>query len=228
MSVEEKIKNCDYNLKQINHFNPDPFYVNYFFKAYLQSVNEVYDKIFEESNRDFGLFVSGKCTKEKLRDKAKEKKDSIALKFLSWFEENYEEEHSGSYPNFIKKSNHFLKKFKRLPKIIIKIQPSQIYKDDFFQSIQVGLTKGKIRSREELEIEIKRQRPVFLEIINQKRKDSNEPLVSQTQIKASAYLDLKNYENVEISHVCEIYLPVMRRILDDSRKEIKKLTSWTD
>jgi len=65
MNIEGKIIDCDYNLKQINHFNPDPHYVNYFLEAYIQSVIDVYDGIFDEANRDFGLFISGKCTKEK-------------------------------------------------------------------------------------------------------------------------------------------------------------------
>ena len=85
MNIEEKIRDCEYNLKQINHFNPDPYYVNYFFEAYLQSVIDVYDKILEEANRDFGLFISGKSTKEKFEKKAKEKNDQKALKFLTWF-----------------------------------------------------------------------------------------------------------------------------------------------
>ncbi|MDH3677830.1 MAG: hypothetical protein OEQ12_05955 [Nitrosopumilus sp.] len=226
MSIEEKIRDCEFNLKQINHFNPDPYYVDYFFKAYIQFVIDVYYKIFEEANGGFGLFVSGKCTKEKFEKKAKEKDDHLALKFLSWFEENYKKEHNGSYPNFIQETIYFFKQYNHLPKIIIKIRPNQRYKDDFFQSIQVGLTKGKIRSKKELEIEIKRQMPVYLEIINQKRKSRSEPKISKNQIIASAYLEMENYENMEISHACEVYLPVMRRILDESRKEIKQLTSW--
>ncbi len=111
MNIEGKIKDCEYNLKQINHFNPEPYYVNYFFKAYIKSVIDVYDGIFEEANRDFGLFISGKCTKEKFEVKSTEKNDQLALKFLSWFEENYENEHDNSYPDFIKKIICFYKKY---------------------------------------------------------------------------------------------------------------------
>ena len=228
MSIEEKIKDCEYNLKQINHFNPDPYYVNYFLEAYIQSVIDVYDKIFEEANRDFGLFISGKCTKEKFEEKALDKNDQLALNFLSWFEENYENQHNSSYPNFIKKICYFFKENNYLPKISIKMVANQRYKDDVFQLIQVGLTNGKIRSKEELQIEIKRQIPVFLEIINQKRKKENEPRVSDNQIIASSFLELKNYEDIEISHACEVYLPVMKRFLDETRKEIKRLTRWVE
>jgi len=228
MNIEGKIKDCEYNLNQINHFNPDPYYVNYFFEAYLQSVIDVYDEIFEEANIDFGLFISGKCTKEKFKIKAMEKNDQQALRFLSWFKENYENEHNSSYPNFIKKISYFYKEYNHLPEISIKIISNQRYKDDVFQAIQVGLTKGKIRSKEELQIEIKRQMPVFLEIINQKRKNKNEPKVAENQIIASAFLQMKNHEDLEICHTCEIYLPVMKRLLDESRKEIKRLTTWVD
>jgi hypothetical protein len=146
------------------------------------------------------------------------------LKFLSWFKENYENEHNSSYPSFIKKIIYFFKEYNHLPKITIKIRANPRYKDDVFQTIQVGLTKGKIKSKEELQVEIKRQKPMFLEIINQKRKNKNEPKVSKNQIIASAYLEIKNHEDIEISHACEIYLPVMKRFLDESRNEIKRLT----
>jgi len=228
MNVEGKLKDCEYNLKQINHFNPDSYYVNYFFKAYLQSVIDVYDEILEEANRDFGLFISGKCTKEKFKVKALKKNDQKALRFLSWFNENYEIEHTSSYPSFIKKISCFFKEYKHLPEITIKIRANQRYKDDDVQAIQVGLTKGKIKSKEELRIEITRQEPMFLEIINQKRKNKNEPKVSKNQIIASAYLEIKNHEDIEISYACEIYLHVMKRFLDESRNQIKRLTRWVD
>jgi len=228
MNIEGKIKDCEYNLKQIKYFDPDPYYVNYFFKSYLQSVMNVYSEILEEANRDFGLFISGKCTKEKFEIKAIEKNDQLALKFLFWFKENYEIEHNSSYPSFIKKIIHFFKEYNHLPKITIKIRANQRYKDDVFQSIQVEFTKGKIRSKEELQIEINRQKPLFLEIINQKRENKNEPKVSENQIIASAYLEMKNHEDIEISHACEIYLSVMKRFLDESRNGIKRLTRWVD
>ena len=228
MNIKLKIKDCEYNLKQINHFNPDPYYVNYFFKAYLHSVIDVYDTILEEASRDFGLFISGKCTKEKFKIKALEKDDYLALKFLSWFKENYQNEHNRTYPSSIKKIISFFKENDYLPKITIKIRANQRYKDDVFQSIQVGLTRGKIRSNEELQIEIKRQTPTFLEIINRKRKNENEPKVSENQILASSFLNMKNQEDIEIVQACEVYLPVLKRFLDESRNEIKQLTRWVD
>jgi hypothetical protein len=228
MKIEEKLRDCEYFIKQVNHFNPDPYYVDYFFRLYLQSINDIYDEIFEEANRSFGLFISGKSTKKKFENKAIEKDDNLALKFLSWFEENYKNEHSSSYPNFIQETICFFKKYNCLPKTVIKIQAEQKRKDDVFQLIKVGLTNGKIKSKENLEIEIRRQMPVFLEVINQKRKINNEPKVNDNQIIASAYLEMKKFEDFEIKYSCEIYLPVLKRFVNESRNKIKELTRWVD
>ena len=225
MGVEEKLSDCEYNLKQLNHFNPDPYYVNYFLKEYLQSINEFYDEIFEEATRDFGLFVSGKCTKEKFYNKASKKNDKSALSFLSWFEENFEKEHQGSYPDFIRIINYFYKENKIIPKIFQKLSTVDSYKDDFSYPIKVRLSGRKLISKEELQVEIKRQLPVFLEIINQKRKNHNQPIVVENQVMVSSFLEI-NSHHVNILEVCEVYIPVMKRILDESRKEIRKLTSF--
>ena len=226
MNFEEKVRECKYNLKQIKYFNPDPYYVSYFFKNYLQAVSDIYDGIFGEANRDFGLFVSGKCTKEKFHVKAIEKKDSFALEFLSWFEEHYKDEHEYQYPNFLKQVLEFFIKYGKLPKITIKILSNQRYENDIIQEIHVELTNGKIRSKECLQMEIKRQIPLFLELINQKRKKYDEPKVYENQVIASSFLELENYEDVEIPYACEIYLPVVVRLLEESQKEIKRLTMY--
>jgi len=226
MDIKEKINDCKYNLDQIVHFNPDPFYVNYFFKNFLISVNRFYDEIFEEANRDFGLFVSGKCTREKFESKSVSKNDSKALEFLSWFEQHYKEEHEKYYPSFIKKVSDYFEMYGELPKTTIKLIPNKVYKDDIPQEIKVDLTKEKLRSKESLLIEIKRQVPMYLEIINQKRRNNDEPKIPENQIIASTFLELQNYENMEIPYCCKVYLPVMNRFLEESRKEIRRLTVW--
>ena len=35
MNVEEEIKKCEVYLKQIKQYDPDPFYVDYFFNKYI-------------------------------------------------------------------------------------------------------------------------------------------------------------------------------------------------
>jgi hypothetical protein len=103
------------------------------------------------------------------------------------------------------------------------IRASNRYKDDINQEIKVPLSNEKLRSKDELEIEIKRQLPIFLEIINHKRREKNEPRVEENQVTASAFCDSENYENIEIVHAAEIYIPVMKRLVEESRKKIKEL-----
>ena len=52
MDIEKKSES-EFILKKIKQFEPDPYYVNYYFNSYLFSVNNVYQEIFEEANRDF-------------------------------------------------------------------------------------------------------------------------------------------------------------------------------
>ena len=82
----------------------------------------------------------------------------------------------------------------------------------------------KLRSKEELDIEIKRQLPVFLEIINHKRREKNEPKVENNQIIASTFLDIEDHENIEIVYASEIYISVMKRLVKEARMKIKDLT----
>ena len=226
MNIEETIKNCEIYLKQINQYDPDPYYVNYFFTKFIESVNDTFDIIFEEANRDFGLFVSGKISQKKIYEKAKIKNDQNAIKFSEWYLMKFTKEHENPYPNVIKKICQFKKKIDKLPKIKIMIRASDRYKDDINQQIKVNLSNEKLRSKKELDIEIKRQLPIFLEIINHKRSEKNEPKVEENQVIASGFVDIEEHENIEIAYALEIYIPVMKRLVEESRKKIKELTDW--
>ena len=70
------------------------------------------------------------------------------------------------------------------------------------------------------------QTPIFLEIINVKRNEKNEPKVTKKKIIASAFVNLEKDNDVEIMYLCQIYTPVIRRLIDESRDKIKELTSW--
>ncbi len=100
------------------------------------------------------------------------------------------------------------------------------YKDDINQQIKINLSNEKLRSKEELDIEIKRQLPIFLEVINHKRKKRNEPKVEKEQVIASAFLDIEDHKDIEITYTSEIYIPVMKRLVEESRNKIKELTTW--
>ena len=115
MNIEEKIKNCEISFKRIKQYDPEPFYVEHFFNEYIDSVNDVYSGIFEEANRDFGLFLIGECSQKKFDEKARMKNEQNAIKFSEWYTEKFNQEHEKSYPNFIKKICQFKNKFQRIP-----------------------------------------------------------------------------------------------------------------
>lgn len=223
MNIEEEVEKWEISLKQIKQYDPDPFYVGYFFNRYIGLRNNVITGIFEEADRDFGLFLSDEITEKNFYEKAKLKNDKNAIKFSEWFRSKYAEEHDNAYPNFMNDIGNFRNKFKKIPDVRIMIRASNRYKDDINQEIKVPLSNEKLRSKDELEIEIKRQLPIFLEIINHKRREKNEPRVEENQVTASAFCDSENYENIEIVYAAEIYIPVMKRLVEESRKKIKEL-----
>lgn len=226
MNFEEKIKECELNLNQIKHYDPDPFYVNYFFQLFLKSVNDVYDGIFEELDKNFGLFVAGKHKEENVYEKALLKKDEKALEFFIWFKEKMEMEHKAPFPRFIKDVLEFQKNFKKLPKIKIMMRSKERYLGDINQEILVNLTNGKLRAKEELEIEMKRNLPIFLQIINHKRTLENKPKINQKQTTVSAFMQIGEKKEFEIYYACKIYIPVLKRILTESEEKIRHLSRW--
>ena len=226
MNVEETIKKCEIYSKQIKQYDPDPFYIDYFFTKYIDSVNEVFDLIFEEASKDFGLFILEKSTQEKFLEKAKIKNDKNAIKFSEWYLKKFNQEHENPLPNAIKKICNFKNKSKKIPEIKIMIRASERYKDDVNQEIKINLTNKKLRSKEELSIEINRQLPIFLEIINHKRKKENEPKVDENQVTTSAFMSIEDHKDIEIAYISEIYISVLKRMIEETRKKIKELTKW--
>lgn len=223
MNIEKEIEKCEISLKQIRQYDPDPFYVDYFFNQYVVSINNIIEGIFEEADRDFGLFVSGKISEKTFSEKAKLKNDENAVKFSEWYRQKYNEEHEFTYPNFIDRVRDFQNKFEKLPEIKIMMRATDRYKDDINQQIKINLSNDKLRSKKELVIEIKRQLPIFLQVINHKRHEKNEPKVEGSQVTASAFLDIGNGEDFEIAYAAEIYIPVMKRLVEEARKKIKEL-----
>ena len=226
MNVEETIKKCEIYSKQIKQYDPDPFYIDYFFTKYIDSVNEVFDLIFEEASKDFGLFILEKSTQEKFLEKPKIKNDKNAIKFSEWYLKKFNQEHENPLPNAIKKICNFKNKSKKIPEIKIMIRASERYKDDVNQEIKINLTNKKLRSKEELSIEINRQLPIFLEIINHKRKKGNEPKVDENQVTTSAFMNIEDHKDIEIAYISEIYISVLKRMVEETRKKIKELTKW--
>ncbi|MHA7733298.1 hypothetical protein [Nitrosopumilus sp. S6] len=226
MSIEKTIDDCKIYLKQIKQYEPDPFYVNHYFSKFIDSVNRTIDGIFIEANRDFGLFIKEKISYAKFLEKAKSKNDLQAIKFSEWYIDKFNQEHKSRIPKAIKKICELKNKQNTLPEIKIMIRAQERYENDINQQIMVGLSNEKLRSKEELQIEINRQLPVFLEVINHKRTTNNEPRVNEDQITASAFIDIEDIFAIEIAYASEIYIPVLIRLVEESRGKIKELTSW--
>ena len=149
MNIEEELTNCEIYSKQIKQYDPDPFYVNYFFEKYINSINNIINGIFEEANIDFGLFISEKITQRKFNEKANIKKDENALKFSKWFSRKNKKEHKNPYPNHMNKIRLFKNENESLPKIKIMIRAIERYKNDVYQEIKIDLKNGKIISKEQ-------------------------------------------------------------------------------
>ena len=111
-------------------------------------------------------------------------------------------------------------------KIKIMIRASDRYKEDVHLEINPSLNQGKLRSKEELKIQTRRQIPLFLQRINHKRSQNHEPIVRENQITVSAFTEINGYKDVEIVHTAEIYIQVMRRLKEESINKIKELTTW--
>ena len=219
------IKDCETYLSKIKQYDPDPYYVDYFFRKYINSIINTYKEILEKANKDFGLFISESVSSENFYEKAKEKNDENALKFAEWYSKKYLEEHKKPYPKIISKLIQNYVNTKSL-KIKIKIRAEDRYKEDTNLEINPGLNQGKLRSKEELKIQTRRQIPIFLQRINHKRIQNYEPMVKEDQTRVSAFVEIDGHSDIEIAHVAEIYIQVMRRLIGESERKIKELTTW--
>ena len=224
MNIEDCLENCKVNQKQIQRFNPDPFYVNHFFKEFLNSVHNTLNAILEEANRDFGLFILGDISQKKFNEKAKEKNDQKALKFFNWYESRLNQQNQNSYSYAIQVLYNMRRKGEKLPKIRTMMRAKEIYKDDIYQEIKIKLKNEKLFSKEFVDIEMRRQIPIFVEIINHKRMKKNEPKVGENQVIVSTFIKINEDKTIEVGYSTEIYLKLLNQFVDESRIKIQELS----
>ena len=206
----------------MKQYEPDPYYVNYFLKIYINSINKIYAGIFEEAASDFGLFIPGKINQQTFEEKNLTKKDVKINEFLDWYKLQHKKVDGKSSSKFIQEIIQ-LNENKKL-KIKIMIRSKQRFLNDIFQEIKIILRNGKLISKEELRLEISKQSPKFLESINIKRKENREPMVKTNQIIASTFVEIEE-KDFEIIYFSEMYLKTITKIVEDSRKKIKELKS---
>lgn len=220
MNVEEILRRCTAQVGQIARFDPEPYYVRHAFQSYLDMINAVYAGILEEADRDFGLFAA-RHTVEGLRERCNQKNDAAAAEFVSWYEELLAGEHKSHYPAFMRSMTVWYGLGRTLPDAKIMLRAEDRHTHDIHLDLPSMPRNGKI-PREQLQVEINRQAPTFLMLINRKRSANGEPAVPRHGIVASAFFE--GFEDFEISHASEVYVPVMRRIISDARERIKELT----
>ena len=224
MNIDRFFRNCELELNQLKIYEPDPFYVEYFLKKFLHNVNQIREKIFEEADQNFGLFCREKISQQVFYRKAIEKNDLKAIDFSNWFSNKIENEHIQVFSKFIHHLSQIEKNEKQFPEIKIMLRAKERYQKDINLPISITLNEKKIVSKNQLKIEINRQTPLFLELINQKRRKNQEPLIRQNQITASSFIDFDG--EIEVAYAVETYIPVIKRIYDESIEKIKELTKW--
>ncbi len=222
MDAGELIEGCKAEAVQIGNYDPDPYYVGYFFRSYLGLVARAYGCIFEEAARDFGLPVD-RGGMGGFREKSVLKNDPGAVEFVSWYGERFEREHRGGYPGAMRAIAGAYGRHKRLPPIRIMIRARERCRDDVPHPVRVGLRGGKLRSRGELAVEVNRQIPAFLKAINRKRRENGEPAVAGDCVVASAFFEC--HGGFEIAYAARVYVRTVERMVSDSRRKITELAS---
>lgn len=222
MDIEEYIKECKDSLRQIENHDPDPYYVKYYLKIFLDSTSKIFDNIFKEANIRFGMFLDT-CNEETFKQKAQKKNDKNSIEFVKWFEREFESIHELSYPYFIKKIRENYEFGKEL-EIKIMLRAKERYEKDVPYIIPIRLSNEKIPSREELLVEIQKHTPMFLDIMNSKRQNNSEPRISPKDVIVSSYM-MYDGRDYEIAYACNTYIPVLEKLVEACREKIKQLTT---
>ena len=104
------------------------------------------------------------------------------------------------------------------------MRAKEIYKDDIYQEIKIKLKNEKLFSKEFVDIEMRRQIPIFLEIINRKRVKKNEPKVGENQVIVSTFIKINEDKTIEVGYSTEIYLKLLNQFVDESRIKMQELS----
>ena len=90
-------------IKQMKQYEPDPYYINYFLKTYINSINKIFSSIFEDAASDFGLFISGKINQQTFEKENQTKNDEKINEFLDWYRIQHKKEMENLLQNSLKK-----------------------------------------------------------------------------------------------------------------------------
>lgn len=254
MNPDEAVQECAACAMQIKRYDPDPHYTGYYFGRYIRAVNLAIDGIFAEADIDFGLFTGGSITQEIFADSLKRRGDQSAAAFLKWYEDRYPEWHSGAYPQMMDVVRRVTNMTGHKVEIEIMIRAADRYKDDPVHHLGAGLTRnGRLRSEMELDVAVRRNTALFVEVINHKRRSRDEPVTDARRLVTSTFAVINapsTHESsagmstlgaessgaltrigtppqivMELAYSTEIYIQVIKRIVEESRQEILSITS---
>lgn len=246
MNSDEAIKECAACAMQIRRYDPDPHYTGYYFGRYLVAAGAAVDGIFAEADADFGLFAGGRITQEAFAASLKHG-DTGAAEFLEWYENKHSEWHSGLYPRMMNSVRKTVNSGRGI-RIEIMIRAADRYKDDPVYHIGMNMTiDGRLRSKPELDVAVRRHAPIFAEVVNHKRRLRNEPLADVRRVAASAFAvvaDADAHEQaassitataapagtlaphqmvMELAYSTKVYTQLLRRIVEESRLKMRSI-----
>lgn len=225
MNIKDLIEDCKLSLINIEKFYPEPFYVDKFFLDFLESSRQVLQLIISDASTTFGLFIKGNISIEKFREIALAKNDKKALEFLEWFQDRISEEYQFPNARFMLEC---IKKLENKQKPIqskIFLTNNEITQSGICYPLDILLKNGKIANEYDYSKTLENNIPIYLEIINEKRKSKSEAKISKNDISVCVLIE-QNSEYFDVLECSRIFLSILNEIIQEARSKAKNLTSF--
>ncbi|MCE2498886.1 MAG: hypothetical protein J4F28_07890 [Nitrosopumilaceae archaeon] len=231
----DAVQECRMRARQIRLHNPDPYYTGHHFEQYLRAANAAVDGIFHTAGIDFGLLpCMGKpATRDSFEAAIRERgrRDALASEFLEWYDAQHSGPwHSAVYTRAVGAARRTVRTHGRAPGVRIMISASDGYADDpSYEVDTAGLTsRGRLRSRDELSVEVRRRLPAFLDMVNDKRRRSGEPAASAKDVGAFCFAVVRHggkTHAVDMARAADVYVQALQRMISESEARIRDLAA---
>lgn len=232
----DAVRECLMRARQIRLHDPDPYYAGHHFEQYLRAANAAVDGIFRTAGTDFGLLPC--MGKHAARDsfeaaiRARGERDASASEFLEWYDaQDSGPWHSAVYTRAVGAARRMVRIRGRAPGVRVMIGVSDGYADDpSYEVDTAGLTSrgGRLRSRDELSVEVRRRLPAFLEMVNDKRRRSGEPGASAGKVVAFCFAVVRHggeTHAVGMARAADVYVQTLQRMISESEARIRVLAA---
>lgn len=233
----DAMQECRMRARQIRLHDPDPYYAGHHFGQYLRAANAAVDGIFHTAGTDFGLLsCMGKYAARgsfEAAIRARGGRDAAASEFLGWFDaQDSGPWHSAAYTRVVGAARRMVRTHGRAPEVRVMISISDGYADDpSYEVDTAGLTSrgGRLRSRDELSVEVRRRLPAFLDMVNDKRRRSGEPAASAGDVGASCFAVVRHdggrTHTAEMARAADVYVQTLQRMISESEARIRDLAA---